>query len=263
MIAVRNLCKKFPGDITAVDDVSFDVAEGEALALLGASGCGKTTTLKMLNGLVEPSSGQISIDGRSAYQPDPIAWRRKIGYVFQGVGLFPHWTVQKNLCAVPQLLGWNQERVDRRLGQLFEWIGLDRHSFAKRYPNELSGGQQQRVGVARALAAEPAILLMDEPFGALDPIIRDELQRVMVKLRSELNQAIVIVTHDVTEALTLADKIAIMDRGRIVQMGTPAELLSSPANDMVAEIMGTPERQAQQVQALLSKWTARGARAEP
>ncbi len=262
MIAVRNLRKHFPGDVTAVDGISFDVSAGEALALLGASGCGKTTTLKMLNGLVQPSSGQISIDGRSAYQPDPIAWRRKIGYVFQGVGLFPHWTVQKNLSAVPQLLGWNRERVDQRLDQLFEWIGLDRRAFAGRYPHELSGGQQQRIGVARALAAEPAILLMDEPFGALDPIIRDELQRVMVNLRRELNQAIVIVTHDVTEALTLADKIAIMDQGRIVQMGTPAELLSCPANAMVAEIMGTPERQAQRVQALFSKWTSKGKRAE-
>lgn len=234
MITVQRIAKRF-GPHRAVDDVSFAVAAGETLVLLGASGCGKTTTLKMLNRLLEADSGEILIGGTNIRQMAPEELRRGIGYVIQQGGLFPHYTVAENIAVVPRLLKWSEPRVHERVGYLLEVVGLPPGAFAQKYPHQLSGGQGQRVGLARALAAHPPIILMDEPFGALDPLTRHRIRQEFRQLEELRQKTIVLVTHDVTEAVLLADRIALMDAGRILQLGTPRALLLQPANDLVRQ----------------------------
>ena len=250
MIRLENLSKRF-GTTTAVDQLSLTVARGELLVLLGGSGCGKTTTLKMINRLIEPSGGEILIDGQSATAVPAHELRRRIGYCFQRVGLFPHMTVGENIAITPTLLGWDRARLAARVETLLELVELPPATFRDRWPRELSGGQQQRVGVARALAAEPELLLLDEPFGALDPLTRDRLQQSFRTIRARLGLTAVFVTHDMVEALILADKIAVMHDGQLVQLGTPSELMQRPADDYVRELMATPLRQAETVEALM------------
>ena len=255
MIALRNVSKTYDdGRVHAVRQVDLDVAEGELLVLLGESGCGKTTTLKMINRLIERSSGDIRVGGEDVGMVDPIDLRRRIGYVFQGIGLFPHMTVAENVGVVPRLLGWSRPDTDTRVDELLELVGIAPSEYRQRSPRELSGGQQQRVGVARALAARPSVLLMDEPFGALDPITRDQIQDELKTLQGALDLTIVLVTHDMTEALLLADRIAVMKGGQIVGIGAPAELMSKPGHDYVRTLMAMPKRQADRVEQI-----ARGA----
>jgi osmoprotectant transport system ATP-binding protein len=250
-IEVKGIGKRY-GDRDVVHDLSFAVAAGELVALVGGSGSGKTTILKMLNRLIEPSRGRVLVDGEDTSALDPVTLRRRIGYVFQGIGLFPHFTVQENVGVTPSLLGWPAERIERRVNELLELVELD-PALRTRYPSELSGGQQQRVGVARALAAEPRLMLLDEPFGALDPLTRDRLQQSFASIRRKLGLAAVFVTHDMTEALVLGDRIAVLDEGRLVQLGTPHELLTQPKNGYVERLLATPRRQARVVEEALSK----------
>jgi len=249
VIELERVCKRY-GDVVAVDELSLRVAEGELLVLLGGSGCGKTTTLKMVNRLIEPSSGRIAIAGRDTNEVPGPDLRRRIGYCFQQVGLFPHLSVADNVGITPELLGWDAARVRQRVDELLEMVELPAARYRERAPAELSGGQQQRVGLARALAAEPEVLLMDEPFGALDPLTRDLLQGRFQEIRRRLSITTLFVTHDVAEALRLGDRIAVLETGRLVQIGTPRELLQSPADRAVARLMETPRRQAEQLEAL-------------
>jgi osmoprotectant transport system ATP-binding protein len=223
-----------------VDDMSVTVASGQFCALVGPSGSGKSTTLKMINRLVPVSEGAIRIDGKDIAQANAEELRRSIGYVIQSIGLFPHWNVADNIATVPRLLGWPEDNRRRRVKELLDLLRLDPAEAAK-YPHQLSGGQQQRVGVARALAANPNILLMDEPFGALDPITRSALQAELAAIHRRLGKTILFVTHDIDEALRLADRIAIIDGGRLIQFGAPEEILSNPASDFVREFVGDPE----------------------
>jgi len=244
MISLKHVSKSFDGGRSfALADVSFDVLEGETLVLLGSSGCGKTTLLKLINRLLEPTSGTIEVDGEDIADPDPIALRRGIGYVFQGIGLFPHMTVEENVAMVPRLLGWPKQKRRKRTHELLEIVGLDPETYAGRFPEELSGGQQQRIGVARALAADPAYLLMDEPFGALDALTRDALQQEMLVLKERLKKTIVFVTHDIFEALALGDRIAVLHEGRLQQIGTREEILEEPATDFVRALFAKPAQQ--------------------
>jgi len=242
LIQVQNLTKLF-GDTPVVSAVSFTVSAGELLVLVGSSGSGKTTTLKMINRLIEPTAGNVSIDGVDAKDVPGHVLRRRIGYVFQKVGLFPHMTVEQNVAVPLALLDWEAGRIRSRVHEVLELVELD-PSLCTRYPAELSGGQQQRIGVARALAAEPKLMLLDEPFGALDPVTRDRLQQSFLEIRRRLGLTAIFVTHDMSEALLLADRIAVMNHGRLVQMGTPKELLASPADDYVDRLLDTPRRQA-------------------
>jgi osmoprotectant transport system ATP-binding protein len=227
------------GDTTAVDALSLDVEEGEVCVLVGPSGCGKTTTMKMINRLIEPTEGRIELDGQDVLQLDPVVLRRRIGYVIQQVGLFPHQTVGENVATVPRLLGWDKRRVRARIAELLDLVGLDPDRFAKRYPHELSGGQRQRVGVARALAGDPPVLLMDEPFGAIDPITRDRLQVEFLRLQADLRKTVVFVTHDIAEAVRLGDRIAILaEGGKLEQYDAPAMVLGRPATSFVADFVG-------------------------
>jgi osmoprotectant transport system ATP-binding protein len=249
MIRMENVDKTFDeGQTFAVHQLSLQVHPGELLALLGGSGSGKTTTLKMINRLVEPSGGTIHIDGVDTARLDPVQLRRGIGYVFQMIGLFPHLTVAQNVATVPRLLGWDKARTARRVDELLEMVGLEAGAYAQRYPSELSGGQRQRVGFARALAAGPKLMLMDEPFGALDPITRDALQVEFRNLQKQLHLTVVMVTHDMTEALLLADRIAVMQNGRLLRVGTPHELMTDPQDAYVAELLQTPRRQADRLE---------------
>jgi osmoprotectant transport system ATP-binding protein len=239
MIALDRVGKKYADGTIAVHELSLDVAEGDIAVLVGPSGCGKTTTMRMINRLVEPSSGTICLDGDDISTIDPVQLRRRIGYVIQQVGLFPHQTVAANVGTVPQLLGWNRSKTKARVAELLELVGLDPAKHAKRYPHELSGGQRQRVGVARALAADPPVLLMDEPFGAVDPVARDRLQAEFLRLQEQVRKTIVFVTHDIDEAIRLGDRIAVMrDGGHLEQYADPSMLLSSPATDFVADFVG-------------------------
>ena len=235
MIEVRNLTKRFDSH-TAVQDVSLTVSRGETLVLLGTSGCGKTTTLKMINRLIEPTTGSIQVDGLDVRQQPGPELRRRIGYVIQDGGLFPHYTVADAIATVPKLLGWEPDRIQERIRELMAKLQLP-DTLLTRYPAELSGGQRQRVGLARALAVNPPVVLMDEPFGALDPFTRKHVRRELFGLNELRETTVVLVTHDVSEALELADRIALMDKGRIVQMGPPDELLTNPATDFVRDFL--------------------------
>ncbi|MBT8495281.1 MAG: ABC transporter ATP-binding protein [Deltaproteobacteria bacterium] len=237
MIELQEVYKTY-GAKTIIDSLTLRVDEHELMVLLGESGCGKTTTLKMINRLVEPTSGRIRIADQDVRDRDPVELRRGIGYVIQGVGLFPHLSVAENIAIVPGLLGWSAGRIARRVEELLSLVELE--NLGGRYPAQLSGGQRQRVGVARALAAEPRVMLMDEPFGALDPITRESLQRELRTLHRRLGLTTVLVTHDMMEALVLADRVAVMREGRIVQLDAPRKLLTEPADDYVAELMRGP-----------------------
>ena len=250
MIETVGLTKRY-GGVVAVDDLSLHVGEGELLVLLGGSGSGKTTTLKMVNRLIEPSAGRVVIDGQDIGALDAHELRRRIGYVFQRIGLFPHMTVAENVAVIPTLLGWDRPRIRQRVDELLELVELTPALVRERRPSELSGGQQQRVGVARALAASPRVMLLDEPFGALDPLTRDRLQQSFLRIRRQLGLTAIFVTHDRVEALLVGDRIAVLNEGRLVQIGTPRELLRFPANDYVRQLMETPTRQARVVDALL------------
>jgi osmoprotectant transport system ATP-binding protein len=232
MIVVKNITRTF-GERKAVDNISFAVKDGENIVFLGTSGCGKTTLLKMINRLLEPDSGEILIGGRPIIDQRPEDLRRNIGYVFQNNGLFPHYTIAENIGVVPRLLGWSADRIARRVAALMEKLHLPPAQYQSAYPNELSGGQQQRVGIARALAADPPVLLMDEPFGALDPITRADVKKDFKELDELRAKTIILVTHDVQEAFELADRIFLMDGGRVIQEGTPEDLLFRPATDYV------------------------------
>ncbi len=246
LLTAENLSKRF-GAVQAVQDVSFELDAGETLALIGASGCGKTTTLKMLNRLIEPDVGQVRLGGAEAHEMDAHVWRRRIGYVIQNAGLFPHWTVARNVGATPRLLGWEEEKIDEAASRLLEMVGLPAAEYAERTPDALSGGQRQRVGLARALAGEPDLLLMDEPFAALDPLTKDGLIDDVAALRSEIGFAAVIVTHDFSEALRFADRVAVMDAGGIVQIGRAEELIAAPAGHAVRDLLAAPRRTADAV----------------
>jgi osmoprotectant transport system ATP-binding protein len=239
MIELQGVGKQYPGGTVAVASLDLAVAEGELVALIGPSGCGKTTTLKMLNRLIEPTSGTIRIDGEDVTATDPVQLRRRIGYVIQNVGLFPHQDIRANVGSVPKLLGWDRAATRARVDELLDLVGLDPKVFGGRYPAQLSGGQRQRVGVARALAADPPVLLMDEPFSAIDPIARARLQQEFVRIQSEVRKTVVMVTHDVDEAVLLADRIAVFrEGGHLEQYAAPAEVLGAPATPFVAEFVG-------------------------
>jgi osmoprotectant transport system ATP-binding protein len=239
MISLDRVEKRYDDNTVAVAELSFTVPDGELCVLVGPSGCGKTTTLRMINRLIEPSSGRILIDGTDVLKMDPVQLRRGIGYVIQQGGLFPHRRVADNVATVPRLLGWDKARVDARVHDLLELVGLDPGRYGRRYPHELSGGERQRVGVARALGGDPPVLLMDEPFGAVDPVTRQRLQQQFIDLQAELKKTIVFVTHDIEEAATLGDRIAVLSKGGVLeQYDTPAEVLGRPAASFVADFVG-------------------------
>ncbi|MFT0860464.1 ABC transporter ATP-binding protein [Ancylobacter sp. G4_0304] len=237
MIRLKNLTKIY-GGTTAVDNVSMEVGAGEVCVLLGPSGCGKTTTMKMINRLIEPSGGRIFIDGKDVTEVNPVELRRSIGYVIQQIGLFPNKTVEDNICVVPDMLGHDRKASRKRAAELLEMVNLEPAAYAKRYPKELSGGQQQRVGVIRALAADPPVLLMDEPFGAIDPINREVIQDEFMKLQAAMKKTVIFVSHDIDEAVKMASRIAIFRSGRLVQYDTPDNLLAHPIDSFVADFVG-------------------------
>lgn len=241
MIEMEHLTKRY-GATTVVDDVSLRVEDGTIAVVVGTSGAGKSTLLRMINRLVEPSAGRVLIDGEDTMAIPEDELRHRIGYVIQGYGLFPHRTVAENIATVPRLLGWDKRRIAARVEELLDLFQLDPAEFAGKFPHELSGGQQQRVGVARALAAKPALLLMDEPFGALDPVIRSKAQVDLLAIQRRLGTTIVLVTHDMNEAFQLGDRIAVMDQARLLQYDTPAQLLTHPAEAFVEQLVGTAER---------------------
>ncbi|MBB3016973.1 osmoprotectant transport system ATP-binding protein [Microvirga lupini] len=241
MIEIEHLSKRY-GDNIVVDDVSFTVGEGEIAVVVGTSGAGKSTLLRMINRLVTPNEGRVLIDGQDTATIPEDELRHRIGYVIQGYGLFPHRTVAENIATVPRLLGWDRRRIAARVEELLDLFQLDPGEFAQKFPHQLSGGQQQRVGVARALAAKPALLLMDEPFGSLDPVIRGKAQDDLLAIQRRLGTTIVLVTHDMNEAFHLGDRIAVMDGARLLQYATPADLLTHPAEPFVEQLVGTAER---------------------
>ncbi|HDR2754054.1 osmoprotectant ABC transporter ATP-binding protein OsmV [Enterobacter sp. RHBSTW-00175] len=242
MIKLENLSKHFSQKegltVKAVDNVNLNVPEGEMCVLLGPSGCGKTTTLKMINRLITPSSGTILINGEDTSTMDTVTLRRNIGYVIQQIGLFPNMTIEENITVVPRMLGWDKTRCKTRAQELMDMVAMDPHKFLNRYPREMSGGQQQRIGVIRALAADPPVLLMDEPFGAVDPINREVIQNQFLEMQRKLKKTVMLVSHDIDEALKLGDRIAVFRQGRIVQCASPDELLAKPANEFVGSFVG-------------------------
>ncbi len=240
MIELHHVNKSF-GATPALVDVSLRIGRGECVVLIGASGSGKSTLLKLMNRLLEPDSGTLSFLGQELRSMQPDALRRRMGYVIQSIGLFPHWNVARNIATVPTLLGWPPARISRRVDELLELLGLPAPQYRRRFPHELSGGQQQRVGVARALAADPEVLLMDEPFAALDAVNRAALQQALLRIHQATGKTIVFVTHDIEEALRLASRIVLLDHGRIVQSGTPAQMLEQPVNDWVSQFLGGSE----------------------
>jgi osmoprotectant transport system ATP-binding protein len=263
MIEIDQLTKRY-GTTIVVDDVSFVAEDGTLTVVVGTSGAGKSTLLRMINRLVEPSAGRVFIDGEDTRTIPEDELRHRIGYVIQGYGLFPHRNVADNIAIVPRLLGWDRKRIAQRVEELLDLFQLDPAEFARKFPHELSGGQQQRVGVARALAARPALLLMDEPFGALDAVIRSKAQDDLLAIQRRLGTTIVLVTHDMNEAFHLGDRIAVMDQARLLQYATPAELLMHPADDFVERLVGTAERPFRllsltKVQAALEPGHAEGA----
>jgi osmoprotectant transport system ATP-binding protein len=236
VVRLRSVSKRY-GERWAVRELDLEVAEGETLAIIGPSGCGKTTILRMMNRLLEPTEGTVEILGAPATSVDPAELRRRIGYAIQDVGLFSHYTVRQNVAVVPRLLAWERARIETRVDELLDLVRLPRE-LGSRYPKQLSGGQRQRVGIARALAADPPLVLLDEPFGALDPITRESVQDEFIALARQLNKTFVLVTHDVFEAARLGHRIAVMRDGRIVQAASPEELFSAPADDLVARLLG-------------------------
>ncbi len=241
MIELKNVTRRF-GDSVAVDDINLTIETGEVCVLVGSSGCGKSTTLRMINRLLPHSEGEILVDDEDITTMNPEQLRLNMGYVIQGTGLFPHWTVARNIAMVPQLLKWPKQRIGERVEELMTLLDLDPATHAKKYPQQLSGGQAQRVGVARALAADPNILLMDEPFGALDAITRENLQLEMLRIQKQVRKTTVFVTHDIDEALKLATRIAVMDQGRIIQHDTPENILRHPASAFVENLVGKQDR---------------------
>jgi osmoprotectant transport system ATP-binding protein len=239
-IRLDKLVKRFPGQARpAVEELSLEIPEGEIVILVGPSGCGKTTTMKMINRLIEPTSGRILLDDEDVTHADPDKLRRRIGYVIQQIGLFPHQTIAQNIATVPRLLGWSKDRVAARVDELIGLVGMDPAEYRDRYPKQLSGGQRQRIGVARAMSADPDVMLMDEPFGAIDPITRDRLQNEFLRLQAEIRKTIVFVTHDIDEAIKMGDRIAILREGsRIAQFDTPERILVGPADEFVADFIG-------------------------
>ncbi|MDN6066080.1 MAG: betaine/proline/choline family ABC transporter ATP-binding protein [Staphylococcus equorum] len=237
MLSIKNLSKVYGGGKKAVDNISLDVEFGEFIAFIGTSGSGKTTALRMINRMIEATEGQITINGKDVRKMNPVELRRKIGYVIQQIGLMPHMTIRENIVLVPKLLKWSQEKKERKAKELIKLVDLP-EEFLDRYPSQLSGGQQQRIGVVRALAAEQDVILMDEPFGALDPITRDTLQDLVKELQQKLGKTFVFVTHDMDEAIKLADKICIMSEGQVIQFDTPDNILRHPANDFVRDFIG-------------------------
>ena len=243
MINFENVSKVY-GDVTALDILSVDIYEGEFITILGSSGSGKTTALKMMNRLIEPSSGKVTFDGEDIMTLDAVALRRKIGYVVQQIGLFPHMTVEENIAVVPKLLSWDKEKILARTKELMTMVKLPYEEYGKRYPRELSGGQQQRIGVARALAADPPVVLFDEPFGAIDAITRAGLQEELVMLHQQLaNKTFVFITHDIHEAFHLGSRVMIMDKGKLVQFDEPAAILENPKSDFVKSLLETVKNQ--------------------
>ncbi|MFG2361629.1 ABC transporter ATP-binding protein [Streptomyces mirabilis] len=238
MIRFEEVTKRYPDGTTAVDGLSFEVAEGELVTLVGPSGCGKTTTMMMVNRLIEPTSGRIFVNGQDVATVDPVRLRRRIGYVIQQVGLFPHRTILDNTATVPTLIGWKKAKARTRAAELLDLVGLDPKTYGSRYPEQLSGGQRQRVGVARALAADPPVLLMDEPFGAVDPVVREQLQDEFLRMQEAVRKTVLLVTHDIEEAVRLGDRIAVYGQGRIEQFDTPGAVLGTPATPYVAEFVG-------------------------
>ncbi|OAB46769.1 ABC transporter ATP-binding protein [Paenibacillus antarcticus] len=238
MLKFENVSKTYPNGYQAVKNVSFEIEEGEFIVLIGPSGCGKTTTMKMINRLMPHTEGKITIRGKDITKEDPVGLRRNIGYVIQQVGLFPHYTIEQNIALIPHLKRWDKAKIKARVYELLEMVGLDPIEYASRYPRQLSGGQQQRVGVARALAADPEIVLMDEPFGALDPITREQLQDELLRLQKTVKKTIIFVTHDMDEALKLGDRIAVLKDGELLQLDTPEKLLKEPSHGFVEEFIG-------------------------
>jgi osmoprotectant transport system ATP-binding protein len=244
MIRLENVSKTYAAGSPILHSLNLEISRGEFAVLVGPSGCGKSTTLSLINRLNEPSAGIVRIEGQDASGLDPVELRRHIGFVFQDIGLFPHLTAGENIGVTPRLLHWPQDEIENRVRELLELVRLAPHLYIARLPGELSGGEQQRVGMARALAARPKIMLMDEPFGALDPLVRDELASDYRDIHRQFGLTTVLVTHDMTEALLLADTIAVMHKGKIVQSGTPRALIEAPANDFVRRMIETPRRQA-------------------
>lgn len=238
MITFDNVTKVYPDDTVAIENISFEVERGTTTVFVGPSGCGKTTTMTLVNRLEEPTEGTVYYDGTDIQELNTVELRRDIGYVIQEIGLFDHMTVGENIATVPELRGWEQDRIDDRVDELLSLMDLPSETYRDQYPTALSGGQQQRVGVARALAADPDVILMDEPFGALDPITRTELQDEFLEIQARIDTTILFVTHDINEALKMGDKIAIFDVGELVQYGTPQEILANPANDFVKQFIG-------------------------
>jgi osmoprotectant transport system ATP-binding protein len=241
MIRLEGVTKRYPGGQVAVRELTIEFHTGQLTMLVGPSGCGKTTTLKMINRLIEPTEGRIFHDEQDVTHIDPVVLRLRMGYVIQNVGLFPHLTIAENVATVPRLLGWDKKRIQRRVTELLELVGLDPKQFARRFPHQLSGGQRQRVGVARALGADPPVLLMDEPFGAIDRIARERLQNEFLRIQREVRKTVIFVTHDIDEAIKLGDRIAIMNAGRLEQYDSPAAILAKPASDLVIDLLG-PDR---------------------
>lgn len=240
MISLRSVTKRYPDGTVAVNELSLDIARGEICALVGPSGCGKTTTMRMINKLTEPTTGEVLVAGVDVAKVDTEQLRRHIGYVIQAVGLFPHYTVRRNVGTVCELLGWDKARITARADELLALVGLEPGVYGDRYPHQLSGGQRQRVGVARALASDPPVLLMDEPFGAVDPIARGNLQEQFLALQAQVRKTVVMVTHDIDEAVRLADRIAVMREGGFLeQFASPAEVLAHPVNKFVADFVGS------------------------
>ncbi|MFE4669860.1 ABC transporter ATP-binding protein [Streptomyces sp. NPDC056716] len=238
MIRFEQVTKRYPDGTTAVDGLSFEVSEGELVTLVGPSGCGKTTTMMMVNRLIEPTSGRILVNGENIADVDPVRLRRRIGYVIQQVGLFPHRTILDNTATVPALIGWKRAKARARAAELLDLVGLEPGLYGPRYPHQLSGGQRQRVGVARALAADPPVLLMDEPFGAVDPVVREQLQDEFLRMQATVRKTVLLVTHDIEEAVRLGDRIAVYGQGRIEQYDTPGAVLGMPVSPYVAAFVG-------------------------
>lgn len=238
MIVFDHVTKRYAKSGFTVEDLNFDVREGEILILLGKSGSGKTTALRLINRLIDPTSGTITLGGVDIQTLDPVELRRKIGYAIQHIGLFPHMNVAENIAIVPKLLGWNEEQLEARVDDLLEMVGLNPSQFRTMMPSNLSGGQKQRIGVARCLAADPPVILMDEPFGALDPMMREQLQNEFLEIQKKIHKTIVFVTHDLSEAVKLGDRIAVLEGGKLIQIGTPEELIERPASDFIDSFLG-------------------------